>query len=158
MIPDKVIQFLERANVAHAGTRDRDLVPHGHRVSAWAIGPDKRTLVVLVPAISRPHLIESLEQNGQFAVTVEEYPAHETYQFKGRYLRHREAGPEDASVTDRTRERFLKSVLPLFGDVAAVPVRAFVQPPSLVVEFEVQEIYIQTPGPGAGVRLVPVEV
>src|SRR5688572_31832727 len=27
--------------------------------------------------------------NGQLALTVEDFPAHETYQFKGRYLRHR---------------------------------------------------------------------
>jgi hypothetical protein len=32
---------------------------------------------------------------------------------------------------------------------------AFVSPPSMAVDFEVLEIYLQTPGPGAGTRLVP---
>ena len=74
MIPGKIVRFLERANVSHAGTRDRDLVPHGHRVSGWTVGADARTLTILVPETARPHLIESLEDNGQFSVTIEEYP------------------------------------------------------------------------------------
>jgi hypothetical protein len=33
--------------------------------------------------------------------------------------------------------------------------KRFVSPPSLAVDFEVLEIFLQTPGPGAGTRLVP---
>jgi hypothetical protein len=157
MIPAKITRFLERANVSHAGTRDRNLVPHGHRVSGWSVGSDGRTLTVLIPEPARPHLIESLEDNGQFSITIEEYPAHEAYQFKGRYVRHRPAGREDIEIAARTRERFLASVMPFFGEAAVTPVRAFLQHPSLAVEFEVHEIYVQTPGPGAGARLLPAE-
>ena len=157
MIPGKIVRFLDRANVSHAGTRDRNLVPHGHRVSGWRLGGDGRTLVVLLPEGARPHLIESLEDNGQFSVTLEEYPAHETYQFKGRYVRHRPIDGEDLEVADRVRERFLTSVIQFFGEAAAGPLRAFSQRPSLAVEFLVDEIYVQTPGPGAGARLFPVE-
>ena len=81
MIPGNTIRFLERANVSHAGTRNRDLVPHGHRVSAWSVGSDGRTLTVLIPEQGLAHLIESLEDNGQFSITIEEYPTHEAYQF-----------------------------------------------------------------------------
>jgi hypothetical protein len=157
MIPGKIVRFLERANVSHAGTRDRDLVPHGHRVSGWRLGADGRTLIVLIPEGERPHLIESLEDNGKFAVTVEEYPAHETYQFKGRYVRHRPADDADVEVANRLRERFLQSVIRLFGEAAAGPVRAFSQRPGIAVEFTVDEIFVQTPGPGAGERLYPAE-
>jgi hypothetical protein len=157
MIPGKIIRFLERANVSHAGTRDRNLVPHGHYVSGWSVGSDGRTLTVLIPEPVRAHLIESLEDNGQFSITIEEYPVHEAYQFKGRYVRHRPAGSEDVEIADRTRERFLTSVIPFFGEAEVIPVRAFVQRPSLAVDFEVQEIYVQTPGPGAGARLIPPE-
>jgi len=157
MIPGKIVRFLDRANVSHAGTRDRNLVPHGHRVSGWRLGADGRTLIVLLPEGARAHLLESLEDNGQFAVTLEEYPAHETYQFKGRYVRHRPVDGEDIEVADRLRERFLNSVIQFFGESAASPVRAFSQRPSLAVEFLVDEIYVQTPGPGAGARLFPAE-
>ena len=157
MIPGSIITFLERATVAQAGTRDEHLVPHGHRVSGWHVGPGARTIVALLPEPSREHLLESVAHNGWFTLTVEEYPAHEAYQFKGTYVGHRPAVPDDLLAVERVRERFLRSVIRFFGEDAAVPVRAFVQRPSLAVEFEVLEIYVQTPGPGAGARLVPPE-
>jgi hypothetical protein len=32
---------------------------------------------------------------------------------------------------------------------------AFVSPAAVAIEFEVLEIFLQTPGPGAGTRLIP---
>ena len=155
MIPSKIVRFLERANVAHAGTRDARLVPHGHRVCGWSVDGEAGTLVVLIARSSCAQLVESLEDNGQFSATIEEYPAHEAYQFKGSYIRHWTAGRAEIEIADRTRERFLKSVLPIFGEQAERPVRAFVQQPAVAVEFQVREIYVQTPGPGAGALLSP---
>jgi hypothetical protein len=157
MIPGKIVRFLERANVAFAGTRDRNLVPHGHRVSGWTVSADARRLTVLVPELSRPHLVESLTDNGQFSMTTEEYPSHEAYQFKGRYVRHRLVRPDEIDAVDRIRERFLKLVQPFFPPGSEGPIQAFVQAPSIAVELEVLEIFVQTPGPGAGTRLVPSE-
>lgn len=156
MIPGKIVRFLEQdANVAFAGTRDRHLVPHGHRVWGWRVGADRRTLTALVPEPFTAHLVESLEDNGQFALTIEEFPSHETYQFKGRYLRHRPAQPGDVEVVDRIRERFVKKLRPIFADAPEDVLRACVLSPHLAVDFEVVEIYLQTPGPGAGQRVVP---
>jgi hypothetical protein len=156
VIPGKIVRFLEQyANVAFAGTRDRARVPHGHRVSGWRIGAGGRTLTVFIPEQFTAHLVESLEDNGQLAVTVEEFPSHETYQFKGRYLRHRPLQQEDVEIVDRIRERFVRNLRPIYSDVPENLLRALVVKPRLAVEFEVMEIYLQTPGPGAGVRLVP---
>jgi hypothetical protein len=158
MIPGKIVRFLEqRANVAFAGTRDRQLAPHGHRVCGWRVGADGRTLTALVPEPFTAHLVESLEENGQFALTIEEFPSHETYQFKGRYLRHRQPQDEDVEVVNRIRERFVKNVRPIYADAPEHALRAFIQTAHVAVEFEVLEVYLQTPGPGAGVRLVPGE-
>ena len=158
MMPDKILRFLERANVAYAGTRDANLVPHGHHVSGWTVGAGARTITVLIPAPSTPHLIDSLLDNGQFSLTTEEYPAHEAYQFKGQYLRHRPVLPEEIEVVDRIRERFLKSVKSFFPPDAEERIRAYILEPSVAVEFDVREVYVQTPGPGAGARVVPAEV
>jgi len=156
MIPGKIVRFLEQyANVAFAGTRDRALVPCGHRVSGWRVGAGGRTLTVLVPEQFTAHLVESLKDNGQLALTVEEFPSHETYQFKGRYLRHGPLQQEDVEIVDRIRERFVRSVRPIYSDVPEDLFKALVMKPCLAVEFEVLEIYLQTPGPGAGTRLVP---
>jgi len=156
MIPTRLVRFLEEhANVAMAGTRDRDLVPYGHRVSGWRIGADGRTVTALISEQFTARLVESLEDNGELALTVEEYPSHETYQLKGRYLRHRPPESEDLAAIERIRQRFTKSLRQLYPDAPDDLLRAFTLTPRVAVEFEVREIYLQTPGPGAGTRLVP---
>lgn len=155
-IPGRILRFLEQyANVAFAGTRDRDLVPYGHRVSGWLVEPGGQSMTAFVSEHSTETLVESLQDNGEFALTVEEFPSHETYQFKGRYLRHRSVQREDLQVVDRIRGRFVKSVRPIYSEAPEPLLHAFIQAPALAVEFEVHEIFVQTPGPGAGARLVP---
>jgi len=156
VIPGKILRFLEqRANVGFAGTRDVGLTPHGHRVSGWRVGADERTLTVLVPEGFTTGLVESLRENGQMAVTIEEFPSHETYQFKGSYLRHRAADDADQEVAGRVRQRFVRSVRPIYPGAPEAALQAFVQPAAVAIDVDVREIFLQTPGPGAGSRLVP---
>ena len=156
MIPGKLLRFLDQyANVAFAGIRDSGLVPFGHRVCGWRVGADQRTMTILFPAEFRERLLESLQENQELAFTVEEFPSHETYQFKGHYRRHRGIEDGDLESVDRVRRRFVKSLRPMYPDAPEDVLKAFVSPPALAVELEVLEIYLQTPGPGAGTRLVP---
>jgi hypothetical protein len=157
LIPGKIVRFLENANVAFAGTRDSRLVPHGHRVSGWLVGSDGRTITALIAEMSRPHLLEALLDNGQISMTTEQYPSHEAYQFKGRYLRHRPVGPADVEAVDRTRERFMRVARSFYPPEAEHAFQAFTPEPGIAIEFEVREIFVQTPGPGAGARLFPAE-
>jgi hypothetical protein len=155
LIPGKLVRFLEHdANVAFAGSRDRDLVPFGHRVSGWRVGPDHRTLTILFPDECLPRLVESLQQNRELAFTVEAFPSHETYQFKGHYTGHREIDGGDVEAAGRIRQRWVKGNR-MFSNIPEDVLKGFVSPPSLAVDIEVLEIYLQTPGPGAGTRLVP---
>jgi len=156
MIPGKILRFLEQhANVAFAGSRDRDLVPRGHKVCGWRVAADQRTMTAFVAEEFTAGLVESLQDNGELAVTVEEFPSHETYQFKGRYLRNRAVRDDDVEIVDRIRKRFVRSLRPMFAHAPEGVLQAFVSKPSLAVEFEVLEVYLQTPGPGAGTRLIP---
>ena len=45
--------------------------------------------------------------------------------------------------------------MPLYPDAPEHLLNSFILAPELAVEFEVREIYLQTPGPSAGTRLVP---
>ena len=156
MIPGKLIRFLEQdANLGFAGSRDRDLVPFGHRVSGWRLGVDHRTMTVLLPDEFLPRLMESLQENRELAVTIEAFPSHETYQFKGHYLSHRAVDDGDFEAADRVRRRWVRSLKMLYTDAPEDVLKGFVSRPSLAVDVEVLEIFLQTPGPGAGTRLVP---
>jgi hypothetical protein len=112
-------------------------------------------MTLLLPGDFTDRILELLRHNGEIALTVEAIPTHETYQFKGRYLRHRDARPDDAEVVDRIRQRLVKSMKTSPYAPPEEAVAAFVSTPTLAVEFEVREVYLQTPGPGAGTRLAP---
>jgi hypothetical protein len=157
MIPAKIIRFLEeRANAGFAGTRDRNLVPCGHRVPAWQVDAAGRTLTAFIPDSSAARLLEALLDNGRIAITFEEVGTHETYQVKGRYLSHRPVRPTEIEFTSRVRERFAKGLHSLFPDDQLIALaKAWVPAPSLAVEIEVHEVFVQTPGPGAGARIAP---
>ena len=157
MIPIKIIRFLEeRASLGFAGTRDANLVPAGHRVPGWHVDQSGRTLTVLIPEVSAPRLLEALRDNGRIALTFEEIGTHETYQVKGRYLSHRPVASADVARAGATRERFARSLRSLYADEHLTGLMAASIPsPSLAIEVGVDEVFIQTPGPGAGARIAP---
>jgi hypothetical protein len=157
MIPGKIIRFLEeRASIGFAGTRDSNLVPSGHRLSGWQIDAAGRTLTALVPASSATRLVDALLDNGRIAVTFEEVGTHETYQIKGRYLSHRPVRQTEIDIASRARERFAKGLRSLYPDEQLVSLlKASIPNPSLAVEIEVHEVFLQTPGPDAGRRIAP---
>jgi hypothetical protein len=156
MIPGAIVDFLGRATVATGGTRDSTLVPHVHRVSGWTLEPDRQTITCLIGSKSANNLIPSLEDNGQFALTVCEMPSHETYQFKGSYVGSRPVGEADTATFRQCREQFVERISVVLG-YPAEKVRQYIAEPSVAIRFKVKEIFIQTPGPEAGKRLMPVE-
>ena len=156
MIPDKIARFLnEQANVGAFGTRNTDLVPHVHRISSWRLDSDGETLSVCIPALFQGDLLESLQDNGRIAVTLEQFPTHETYQVKGRFLRQRDVLPEDLTRHAVLCERFAHEIRSVMPDLPRAVTRDFVIAPDLAVECTVDEVFLQTPGPRAGTRLVP---
>jgi hypothetical protein len=157
MIPRRILAFLkDKGTVAVSGTRDATLTPHIHYVSGWDVEPDQQTIRCSIPEAYTDHLIRSLEDNGRFSLTVEQIGSHETYQFKGNYVGSVLPGEADMAAHERARERFAKSVNQAFG-LPEDMCRAYILPPSIVIRFDVREIFVQTPGPGAGQRLDPRE-
>ena len=168
VIPPEIVRFLEGASVGFAGTRNRNMMPRAHRLTGWTVGPDRQTLTCMVPKHFLKDLITSLEDNGQFAVTITgsttglhrsnppnpRADAHETYQFKGNYVSSRPVTEEDLKVHRMVRDRFAKLFAAMLGGTEEV-VGRFIVKPDLAVTFRVREIYTQTPGPNAGRRLVP---
>jgi hypothetical protein len=157
MIPGLILAFLkDKGTVAVSGTRDATLTPHVHYVSGWDVESDQRTIRCSIPEAYTDHLIPSLEGNGRFSLTVEQIGSHETYQFKGEYVGSLPPSDADMAAHRRARDRFAKSVNQVFG-LPEDMCRAYILPPSIVIRFAVREIFVQTPGPGAGQRLVPPE-
>jgi hypothetical protein len=101
-------------------------------------------------------MVATLIDNGRIAVTLEELGTHETYQIKGRYLSHRPVRPSELEIVSRTRERLVKALRGFFYDEPlTAAIQASIPVPSLAVEIAVDEVFLQTPGPGAGTRVAP---
>jgi len=157
MMPGKILRFLEdQGTIAISGTRDANLIPHVHPVSGWEVEPDKGTIRCSINQAYLDNLISSLQDNGQFSLTVEQIGSHETYQFKGNYVGSTQPASADLAAHQRMTDRFAKAVNQLFG-VPEDNCRAYIPRPNLVVRFTVREIFLQTPGPGAGHRVFPPE-
>jgi hypothetical protein len=157
MIPGKILAFLENeGTIGVSGTRDANLIPDIHYVSGWSVEPDQRTIRCSIAEGYTTHLLPSLEDNRQFSLTVEKIGSHETYQFKGEFLRDTQPSDADLAAHKQIQDRFAKVVSKLFG-YAEDLCGAFVPRPALVICFAVREIFLQTPGPGAGRRLYPPE-
>lgn len=157
MIPGKIIRFLDTAGAAAAGTRNASLVPRIHKVSGWIVEPDGETMVCLIANTYTGQLTDNLDDNGRFTVTVVHIVSHETYQFKGEYIDQRPVTPEDLSVFESVRRRCVEQVQSFDPSAGEDIVAAHVVKPDTAVRFKVREIFLQTPGPGAGKRLYPPE-
>lgn len=157
MIPGKILAFLEdEGTLGVSGTRDANLIPHIHYVSGWSVEADQRTIRCSIAEGHTTPLLSSLEDNRQFSLTVERIGSHETYQFKGEFVRDTQPSDVDLAAHKRIRDRFAKVVSKIFGYPEDL-CRAFIPQPGLVICFNVREIFLQTPGPGAGRRLYPPE-
>ena len=140
-------------------TRDRSLAPRVHYVSGWQLDPDQRSIWGFVSRGFDAGLSESLAEKGPFALTVEHIGPHECYQFKGTLDALRPASEADRAVTARCRERFsaaVRGLLPRLADKDPSLCR-YIAEPAVAVRVAVREIFLQTPGPGAGSLLTRLE-
>jgi hypothetical protein len=158
-LPGLLLNFLERASVGFGCTRTRDRVPQIHWVSGWSADPDGSTVRCFIPELFAAGLADALKDNGRFALTIERIGAHETYQFKGTADSLRPVSDADRAASAACRERFvtaLRALGPMFNKPGLDLAGYFVEP-AVTVSLRVHEVFLQTPGPGAGARLVPPE-
>jgi hypothetical protein len=76
---------------------------------------------------------------------------------KGKYLSHRAVEADDLLLVARFRERFVRAIRSeIPPGVPEAFVGGFAVPdPAVAVDVDIREVYLQTPGPGAGGRLYP---
>src|SRR5207244_12065118 len=81
--------------------------------------------------------------------------SHESYLLKGTYVSSRPTGAEDIALQETYRTEWLAAALQAgYPDEIARPlIRGFAYRPGVAVTFRVKEIFLQTPGPGAGNKM-----
>jgi hypothetical protein len=153
MIPDRVVEVLSGPAIMLAGTRDAAL--HGAHtcVVGAVVHDDRRTVTFFVPESRAARLLSDLRDNGRVAFGFG-WMSHEAYQLKGMYLSSRPTTDEDLARQEAYRAKLIAAVRQVFPEEIARPLAlGFAYRPGVAVTFRVDEVFLQTPGPGAGTRM-----
>lgn len=154
MIPDRVVELLHGPAFMQLGTRDGELRPAHTFVIGAVAHPDRQTVTVFVPEARSARPLSDVQENGRVALGIA-LASHEAYQLKGTYLSSRPTGDEDIARQETYRAN-LHAAARQAGypeEIARPLTLGFAYRPGVAITFQVEEIFTQTPGPGAGNRL-----
>ena len=155
MIPNNLIDFLNKTVFMTAGSSDADLQPAVTRTWGAKIDIVATSMTIFGPENVSEKLLKNLSDNGKIAVTISEAITHKTYQFKGTFTESRTSNKEESKFQDKYVEKifdFFKNIYKLpettLNNLGEVKYK-----PSYAVTFKIEEIFNQTPGPEAGKRI-----
>ena len=154
MIPDRVIELLHGPAYMQIGTRDAALRPaHTFAVGA-VVHEDRETVTVFVPTTRARRMLADLESNGRVALGIV-LASHEAYQLKGSYLSTRPTDASDLARQETYRKALLEDALRVgFPEEIARPLtQGLAYTPAIAMTFRAEQVFLQTPGPGAGTSL-----
>ena len=151
MIPEKLVDFLHGPHVMLLGTRSAKLRPSVGRILGAKADAENDHIAIFLPDLAGPRVLHDLGDNGMVALTVCDAISHEAYQFKGTFVDARPSDDQNMAVQDIYKSKMIvhhrQMGLPdgYWGDMLYYP--------STAVTFEVKDVFVQTPGPGAGEKI-----
>jgi hypothetical protein len=151
MLSSDVVTFIEGGQDSRVATCNARREPYGCRVIAAVIEPDGVHLTAFVPAQSAEPILANLRSNPLVALCFQRPTDDRACQIKGAFVRARVATAEDRRVIDgqlaRLGEQYGQLALP-WEVVSGWSVW-----PAVAVTIQVNAVFDQTPGPGAGAPL-----
>jgi hypothetical protein len=153
-LPEDVKAFIERGASVMVGTRDSELVPE--LVRAWGprISVDRTGVSVCVAMAAGARTIGNLRDNGRVAVTFALPADSHAIQLWGRCIGTGRPRRDDLTAVQQHRDAFARLNAGLGVPLAFVEAlwqRELAGSPDMVtIRFVVEQIFNQTPGPGAG--------
>jgi hypothetical protein len=111
-------------------------------------------VTIFVPTARSDRVLRDLQANGRIALGVS-LASHEAYQVKGTYVSSRPTRDPERARQEAYRVALLASALEAgYPEAIARPLtQGFAYVPSVAITFRAEEVFLQTPGPGAGTRL-----
>jgi hypothetical protein len=154
VIPDRVVELLHGPAYMQIGTRDDGLRPSHIFAAGAVVHDDRQTVTVFVPTARSVHVLRDLTGNGRIALGVS-LASHEAYQLKGTYISSRPTNDAERARQEVYRAALLASALEAgYPEAIARPMtQGFAYTPGVAITFRAEEVFLQTPGPGAGTLL-----
>ena len=146
---DSYLQLLEDGAAFYLATRDAENLPDVAVLTGAAAGREPGTLTVYMVE-GWTQTLANLRDNGRVAVTLARLADYRTFQLKGRALGVRAARDDERPLIERQHEAFARSAD--FEQLGHV-VRSWASWPCVAIDIHVEQVFAQTPGPGAGQRV-----
>ena len=108
----------------------------------------------VVPTARSGRVLRDLTGNGRIAVGLA-LASHESYQLKGTYISSRPTDDTDRARQEARRAALLESALEAgYPEAIARPLAlGLAITPGVAITFRAEQVFLQTPGPGAGTLL-----
>lgn len=133
------------------GTRDAQNWPEIAVPAGAEVGPSAGVLVVYLPKICSDRSVANLRDNGSVALVLSNPFDHHSVQVKGRVIRLGDAPEESRERVERHMARLAERLAGV-----GIPPRVTLRSnrwPCWKLELEIDDVFLQTPGPNAGRRL-----
>lgn len=155
-LSDEQIQFIEGGVSISLASRDVRRVPSVSKGVGCRVASDRARVRVLVDAAQAGQLLADVAACGALAAVFCLPSSHRTLQLKGRDAREVPLEAGDAELAARHREAFAADLLPLgYALPFARATHDFQGERLRALSFTLSDLFEQTPGANAGVRLEP---
>jgi hypothetical protein len=149
-LPPDLAALLEGPAIMHLGTRSADLVPSSTLAFGLRSAGDGREVTVFLAVELSAIPLGNLRDNGQMALSAVRPTTNQAIQLKGVWLGERRTDESDRAFVEHYRD-LLTTEMGLVGVPHSVW-RRISWWPTLALRMEVRDVFVQTPGPGAGRR------
>jgi hypothetical protein len=152
-VPEEIVELMSSGVDVYVATRDRELEPEAMLAMGIKANAERTVVTVYLPAALADVTCKNLADNGDIAVTLERASDLRAVQIKGRSL-----GVRPSHEAERELQSVFRAALVEQLGVIGVPrplTRRLTWWPSLAVDVQVRDVFMQTPGPNAGEPLQP---
>jgi hypothetical protein len=149
-LSEELAEFVEGGLSMLVGTRDAALRPKVERAVGAFVGQDRQTLTIYLNKELGGQSLANLKDNGSLAVTVSRPYDHRSLQLKGQVLSLRDGTEEDRAKQERWLTGFVEHLY-IVGLPRSI-IRQIKVFPSIAVTMRIDDMFEQSPGPGAGRR------
>lgn len=144
----ELVEYMESGVSLLVGTRNAARRPSSARAYGVEINAPSNTATVFIAAPGSQITLSNLRDNGQLALTFSRPIDHRSLQVKGRVLSITETDERQRGLQDRYFSRFAEGLV--FTGLQQSLLRRIRYFPSYAVHFQLESMFDQTPGPGAG--------
>jgi predicted pyridoxine 5'-phosphate oxidase superfamily flavin-nucleotide-binding protein len=149
MLSDSLAERFEQALFGVLGTCDKQNVPRAHRIWAYQLTDDRGHLRVFVPVEFALGVAEAVEAGGRVSLGLVNGMTAEAFQYKGKAVALEQPTDADLARFQAYRDELFETLAQFVGPEIRDR-KEIAGPPHVVLKFQIEEVYNQTPGPNAG--------